>query len=149
VPPDNEPDQERMTGRNGASGDNLTGVWHGTFSYPRDQGPVAFVATLIESGRFVSGTTHELCAVGGNPNDTLYASLAGSRAGSAVAFIKTYDGANPNYRSVDYEGTLSSDGTEIEGRWVIHGVWSGKFLMIRSAGKAETVERKVTERARS
>ena len=63
--------------------------------------------------------------------------------------MKTYDGANPNYRAVDYEGTLSNDGTEIEGRWVIHGVWSGKFLMIRSAGKAETVERKVTERAGS
>ena len=70
-----------------------------------------------------------------------------SRHDGAVAFMKTYDGANPHYRTVAYEGTLSRDGTEIEGRWIVPGNWSGKFLMVRSAGKAETVSRSVFERA--
>jgi hypothetical protein len=39
------------------------------------------------------------------------------------------------------------DATEVEGRWVIRGVWSGKFLMIRPARKEESVERKVAQRA--
>jgi hypothetical protein len=76
----------------------------------------------------------------------LYATLLGSRHHRTVAFVKTYDGANPLYGTVAYEGTLSADGTEIEGRWTV-GNWSGKFLMIRSAGKAEAVARTVFERA--
>ena len=27
---------------------------------------------------------------------------------------------------------LGGDGTQIEGRWIISMIWSGKFLMIRS-----------------
>jgi hypothetical protein len=38
------------------------------------------------------------------------------------------------------------DGTEIEGRWILPGS-SGKFLMVRSAGKEEAVTRKAFERA--
>ena len=29
---------------------NLTGVWHGLYSYPYNRAPVSFVATLIEAG---------------------------------------------------------------------------------------------------
>jgi len=130
-----------------SSAQSLTGVWHGIYSYPIARAPVSFVATLIESASAVTGTTHEPCAVGGSPNDVLYATLSGSRHDSAVAFMKTYDGANPHYGIVAYEGTLSRDGTEIEGRWIVPGNWSGKFLMVRSAGKAETVSRSVFERA--
>ena len=126
---------------------NLTGVWHGIYSYPAERAPVSFVATLIETGSTVSGTTHEPCAIGGSPNEILYATLAGSRHDSAVAFVKTYDGANPHYGTVAYEGTLSRDGTEIEGRWMVPGNWSGKFLMIRPAGKTEAAARTVLERA--
>ena len=130
-----------------SSAQSLTGVWHGIYSYPIARAPVSFVATLIESGSAVTGTMHEPCAVGGSPNDVLYATLLGSRRDSAVAFMKTYDGVNPHYGTVAYEGTLSRDGTEIEGRWIVPGNWSGKFLMVRSAGKAETVSRSVFERA--
>jgi hypothetical protein len=41
---------------------------------------------------------------------------------------------------------LSGDGTEIEGQWKVSRNWSGKFLMIRSSGKTEAVDRKVFER---
>jgi hypothetical protein len=125
---------------------NLTGIWHGLYSYPFSRPPVSFVATLIEAGSTVSGTTHEPCDVGGNPGDVLFATLLGRRQGGTVAFLKTYDGSNPNYTRVIYEGRLSADGTEIEGRWVVPGS-SGKFLMIRSAGKEEAVTRKAFERA--
>jgi hypothetical protein len=126
-------------------GENLTGVWQGLYSYPYGQS-VSFVATLIDAGGSFSGTIHEPCALGDTPNKTLYATLEGSRRGSAVSFLKTYQDAGPNYGSVHYDGALNGDATEIEGKWTIRGVRSGKFLMIRPAGKAAEVERKVSER---
>jgi hypothetical protein len=126
---------------------NLTGVWHGIYSYPIARAPVSFVATLIETGSTVSGTTHELCGLGGSPDETLYATLLGRRQNAAVTFVKTYDGANPHYGTVAYEGTLSADGTEIEGRWIVPGNWSGKFLMIRPAGRQEALKRRAFVRA--
>jgi hypothetical protein len=104
------------------------------------------VATLIETASAISGTTHERCTIGASPNEILYATLLGRRQDRAVAFVKTYDGGNPHYGAVAYEGTLSADGTEIEGRWTVPGNWSGKFLMIRSAAKAEAVARTVFAR---
>jgi hypothetical protein len=65
-----------------------------------------------------------------------------------VTFTKIYEQAGPGYeRPVAYDGVLASDTTEIEGRWSIAGALSGKFLMIRSAGKAVAAERKVVVRA--
>ena len=136
-----------MTEHTAANAESLTGVWHGTYSYPLGLGSVSFVATLIEARNSLTGTTHEPGHRVLGPNVTLYASLSGSRQGGAVAFVKTYDGSNPNYRTVEYEGTLSDDGTEIEGRWIISRIWFGKFLMIRPAGMAESVSSKAYERA--
>ncbi len=136
-----------MIKKNGPNPHNLTGIWHGIYSYPIGRPPVSFVATLIEAGSAVTGTTHEPCELGGSPDQTLYATLLGRRQDAAVAFVKNYDGANPHYGTVAYEGTLSADGTEIEGRWIVPGNWSGKFLMIRSAGRQETVRRRAFVRA--
>jgi hypothetical protein len=128
-----------------AGGSNLTGIWHGIYTYPRPALSVAFVATLIENGKWLSGSTHEPRV--GDPAGTLFATLLGSRDNSAVSFVKTYDTADPDFLApIDYEGTLSQDGTEIEGRWIIRNVGSGKFLMIRSSGKATSVSREVVER---
>ena len=127
------------------SAENLTGVWQGLYSYPYGQS-VSFVATLIDSGASFSGMIHEPSIFGG---DAIYATLAGTRQDSAVSFVKTYEkSAGPEYAaSVQYEGALNGDATEIEGRWTIRSVGlSGKFLMIRSAGKAVEVEQKVSER---
>jgi hypothetical protein len=125
--------------------ENLTGVWQGLYSYPYGQS-VSFVATLIDSGASFSGTIHEPSIFGG---DTIFATLAGTRQGSAVSFLKTYEkSAGPQYAaSVQYGGALNGDATEIEGRWTIQGIGlSGKFLMIRSPGKAAEVEQKVSEK---
>jgi hypothetical protein len=131
----------------GSSADSLTGVWHGIYSYPREVASVSFVATLIETASAVTGTTHEPCAAGSSPNRTLFATLTGTRHANAVSFTKTYDGDNPHYGTVAYEGRLNGDRTEIEGRWHIPGVWSGKFLMIREQGREVAVSRKASMRA--
>jgi hypothetical protein len=134
-----------MTAHNPGDARNLTGVWHGLYTYP-DGLSVSFVATLIEAGSSLTGSVHEPCTVGGRPNETIFATLSGSRHDSAVNFVKTYDGTNPHYGAVDYEGALNRDGTEVEGRWTVPGNWSGKFLMIRSAGATEAVSRKSSVR---
>ena len=57
--------------------------------------------------------------------------------------MKTYDEAGTgHYYPVSYEGVLNGDATEIEGRWRIGDGTSGKFMMIRSEGKAVAVEKK-------
>jgi len=125
---------------------NLTGVWQGLYTYPNGQS-VSFVATLIDSAGALSGATHEPGGHGDARSGTLYATLAGQRGGSTVAFRKTYDGKVPLYHAVDYAGTLTADATEVAGRWTIPGVWSGTFLMIRPARKEESVARKAVQRA--
>ena len=129
------------------SADDLTGVWHGLYTYPARGTRVLFDATLIDSAGLLSGSTHEIAGSGPARGQMIFAVLEGQRRGSAVAFRKTYDAGIPNYGApIAYEGTLSADGTEIEGRWSISLDWSGKFLMIRSTGKEQAVERKAFER---
>ena len=120
---------------------NLTGVWNGLYSYA-DGRAVTFVATLIDGGRTLSGSTHEPCVGGDCPSATLFATLMGSRSGSSVSFRKTYEAADPRWGTVNYEGRLNADATEIEGRWSIPAVWSGKFLMIRPLREALKEEHK-------
>jgi hypothetical protein len=129
-----------MTEARGGEKD-LTGIWNGLYTYP-DGKSVAFVATLIESGSSLSGTTHERGLLG----NTAYATLAGSRQESAVSFVKKYEKHRFLYKNpVIYEGSLSSDGTEIEGRWAIGKILSGKFLMVRSPSQMAKVETKLSE----
>ena len=135
-----------MTERGRASAQNLTGIWNGLYTYP-DGRSTSFVATLIEAAGSLTGTTHEPGTLGGNGGATLFASLAGTRRDSAVNFTKTYDQTDPLHRSpIIYEGVLNGDGTEIEGRWTIVKVWSGRFLMIRSPGQEMKAEHKAFER---
>ena len=124
--------------------DSLTGVWHGLYAGGGARGHVSFVATLLETASFVSGATHEPRAIGGTPGETLFASLMGNREARAVRFTKSYDAADENYSVVEYEGTLSGDGIEIEGRWTIPNSCSGTFLMIRSSRTETARNRKQT-----
>ena len=124
----------------------LTGIWHGLYTYANGVS-VSFVATLIDSGSQISGSTYEPWG-GETSGTTRYATLTGDRQENAIAFIKTYEGDDPDYQDpVAYEGVLSHDGTEIEGRWTIRQWSSGKFLMVRSTGKAATAARSVFARA--
>ncbi len=125
---------------------SLTGVWQGLYSYPGKGEPVSFVATLIEAGSMVCGTTHETCATTDASRQTLYAMLQGTRGGSSVNFTKSYDGSAGWTHHVDYEGRLNPDATEIEGVWQISGLLAGRFMMIRSTGTEIAVTRKVSEK---
>ncbi len=119
---------------------NLTGVWQGLYAYSRLLPPVSFVATLIESSCWVSGSTHEPHRKTG---ETLCATLQGRRHGFVLNFVKTYEKTGDGYKhDIHYEGAISPDGTEIDGRWHIRADWSGRFLMIRSRPRAEEIARK-------
>jgi hypothetical protein len=136
-----------MTERRRAGEQNLTGIWNGLYTY-QDGRSTSFVATLIENGGSLTGTIHEPSTGRESLGTTLFASLIGCRRGSAIAFTKTYDRADRFHRSpILYEGALNGDATEIEGRWTIVRVWSGKFLMIRSPSQQEKVSHKAVERA--
>lgn len=128
-----------------ANAQDLTGIWQGLYTYA-DGRSVSFVATLIESGGALTGTTHEPCVSGRAAGGTLFATLAGTRQGDTVSFRKTYEGDVPGYGAVDYVGMLNSDASEIEGRWIILGVWSGKFLMIRPIRASTSTENEVAAR---
>jgi hypothetical protein len=130
--------------------DNLTGVWHGLYSYDLAKAPVYFVATLMSGKNWITGTSHEAVNEIIGQTLTLFAALEGSLDGSKVAFVKTYDGSGGWDHSVPYTGTLSPDGTEIEGAWEIVEAGylpaTGRFLMIRSEGASEVVVRAAYER---
>ena len=124
---------------------NLTGIWQGLYSYPEAFDPVSFTATLIESGKWVSGSIHETAMDEDYIPVDVYATLMGSRVNRQVAFTKTYDGTSDWSHAVRYEGVLNDDFTELEGRWSIPGVWSGKFLMIRPEGRRAGILRAAFE----
>lgn len=127
---------------------SLTGIWHGLYTYAAQPEPVYFVATLIQSGPLLSGTTHESeVGLAGSPL-SLFAAIEGQVDADIIRFSKTYDGSEGWRHAVEYEGLLRDDRTEIEGFWVIRpggdqlGA-TGRFLMIRSPGASESVVRKV------
>ncbi len=127
--------------------ENLTGVWQGLFTYPRALKAGHFNATLIETANHLSGSTSEMWLWGSRAGETVLAMLSGRRAGNSVTFTKTYEGPEEPNHSVKYEGTLTDDFLEIEGRWFIPGVWAGRFLMIRSGGRSVEVAREAFEHA--
>jgi hypothetical protein len=129
---------------------DLSGTWQGRYSYFGPREPVGFVAVVIDVVGSLGGTIHERCSEGEATGDHLYATLSGRHTGSAVTFVKTYDGTGGWKHSVDYEGTINEDGTEITGHWQVRdewGVWTGPFLMIRANGKEDAVIGKAVQPA--
>ena len=126
---------------------NLTGVWQGLFTYPAIFRAGRFTATVIETSSWLSGSTSEIWPEGPRAGETVLAMLSGRRTESSVVFTKTYEGPGEPNHSVSYEGTLTDDCMEIEGRWFIPGAWAGRFLMIRSGGRSVEAARKTFERA--
>ena len=122
--------------------EDLSGLWHGQFDYPNHQPPTPFVATLLDQEGAVSGAITENSTLPPRVGEPLYAVVRGRRSGLAVSFRKSYETDDPRYQVVNYEGRVSSDGTEIEGSWRTGG-WQGRFLMIRGASREVTVESEV------
>ena len=117
--------------------EDLSGDWIGSYSYPGELEPVAFLATLVESNGNLAGETRE---PGQTPEmgTVAHALLQGTRQGSQVRFTKMYDTIDDD--PVLYEGTVDETATEIHGSWTIVGEWSGSFVMSRTAAAEERVE---------
>jgi|ERR1700722_8413175 hypothetical protein len=116
--------------------DDLTGVWNGVYKQAL-VGSVPFTATLIQSGDYVGGSTHEACIHSHCPRKTHLAILAGRRSGHSVAFIKTYDPPGFGFDTVKYVGELNANATEIAGMWSIGSISFGAFVMTRAGGDTE------------
>lgn len=125
---------------------NLTGVWHGLYSYPVAMPSVPFVATLSDQGSWFDGVTEETGTVGDAVGRMLTASLQGRRSDRSVTMLKIYHGPSADYDSVHYSGELNEDGTEINGTWRVSATWSGTFLMIRQRAIAREESRETAER---
>ena len=123
---------------------DLGGRWDGTYAYPGGRGPATpFVAELAEEGGAVSGTIVEPNLMG-KASATLTSIVRGTRAGTAVDFTKTYDGASDAAHSVDYVGQLSADGTAITGVWSLDQM-DGTFEMHREIATEAPLEAEVAE----
>jgi hypothetical protein len=134
-----------MSQSDNASQLNLTGIWHGLYSYPNKKKPVSFIATLSELDGLFDGTTEETGGAGDAVGQRLTASLQGRRTGWSVTMLKIYHGAYAFHDSVHYAGDINKDGTEIHGKWRVPGSWSGTFLMIRSWAIPAALAREVAE----
>jgi hypothetical protein len=126
--------------------DDLSGLWHGQYSYPVAKPPVAFVANLIDTGETLGGSITETCEFGPKKGFPLYATVHGTHRGTSVVFTKTYEVEDAHYGVVRYSGAVNAEGTEIEGTWTTQG-WSGRFLMIRTIGVKTDEKESVTELA--
>jgi len=115
-----------------ADATNLSGLWLGSFSYPGGWAPATpFMATIVDRDGSLDGSTIEPNTMGSG-GESLEAVIAGSRAGVAVDFTKTYDGASDAAHAVDYVGRVSIDGMTVSGVWSLEGM-DGTFEMYREA----------------
>ena len=131
-----------------SSRDDLSGTWQGLYSYTDGREPVAFVAVLIDAAGSLGGTTHERFDFVDGHQGYQYATLSGQRTGSGVTFVKTYDGSGEWVHSVDYDGAVNEDGTEITGQWQVQdegGLGIGPFLMMRANSKEDAVIRRARQ----
>lgn len=109
---------------------------------------MSFVAALPNIAGILGGTVHEPCTAGGAPGETMTARIEGRRAGGRVHFVKSYEGANPNFAMpVRYAGRFGTDAAEIAGTWTIPGAACGKFLTVRAGGIKARIARKAVARA--
>src|SRR5206468_3008374 len=71
--------------------DDLSGRWHGFYSYVGGAHACAFEAELKDHGGEIVGVTFEVAQFGRDPGATLSASVEGRRIGRAVDLAKIYD----------------------------------------------------------
>ena len=115
---------------------NVAGVWYGRYDALVYTETNNFVAHLNDDGGAISGTITEPDTTG--QYDVRRAFVSGSRSGSALRFVKQYDGGALAH-AVRYSGEINADATEIWGTWVIvrhHGI----FTMHREKFSASELE---------
>jgi hypothetical protein len=121
---------------------NLTGTWHGQFTYPRYRKPVFFVGTLVESAGWIDGTTQE---PGPFTGGTLYAAISGRRSGRAVTFVKKISEWAPVVRRSQLRRQTKRRRHGDKGKLADFPRLVRRFLMIRSSGTEASVTGEVSE----
>jgi hypothetical protein len=124
--------QDTAVGKQAPQG-SLTGLWRGWYYYPEDAlRPVCFQLVLVQSGSTTAGFIKEPNTFGQRREPWLHATFKGSfdEKEKKLNFTKTYDGTGGESHDVVYSGTLSNDGTKLEGNWDINGT-GGKFTLER------------------
>lgn len=94
-----------------------------------------FNAVITDSGGALTGEIIERNTFSPTTDPDLFASLSGTRNGSSVMFVKTYEKVPRGGHSILYEGTLDASRTRIDGTWKANARWSGPFVMNRSNGQ--------------
>ena len=127
--------------------DNISGFWTGVYDYPQAyREPVPFNAVITDSGGALTGESIEPNTFSTAQDKELFAHLSGTRDGSSVMFVKTYEKVPRGGHSIIYQGTLDASGTRIDGTWKASARWSGPFVMNRSSGaKVEQEEKAARE----
>ena len=125
---------------------NLSGTWHGSFSYRREPSPVPFMARLQHVSDRLTGTVEERATVGPDAGRLVTATIIGRTEGLGVRFFKAYDRHDEVYDAVQYAGTVDRDGALITGRWTVVASWTGPFTMVRLPGahRSEQLRQMVT-----
>lgn len=121
---------------------DLSGEWHGIYTYPDGLGQVDFDAAISDTGGALTGTIREVDAIY-HRGAVLEATLEGSRRGTRIHFTKYYESGEEGFDTVFYAGELVDDGQEVHGRWDIPGAWAGSFVMVRPSARAAEAVRAV------
>jgi hypothetical protein len=117
-----------MSGLAIAQNANIATDWNGAYYYPSGdkRSPVPFTLKIQVNGNSFTGRTTEPATFGNGTSSQLFANVSGSVTGAGINFVKTYDGTGGVSHSVQYRGTISADGTSMNGAWNI-GSFSGRF----------------------
>ena len=115
---------------------DVSGVWYG--SYRGDFGNSnGFIAALEEAGGSFGGSITEPHPDGGG--EILRATVSGRRNGTALRFVKQYDGSGGWVHAVRYAGQVDDEGTLISGVWQVDWL-RGTFTMEREKFTEEMLE---------
>jgi len=106
-------------------------IWKGVYSYPDSRmQPVPFEMRLQNINGRLSGSIKEPKTFSRDAqcsSNSLYASVVGHTDGSSVTFTKTYDSTCGVSHTVNYTGTVNSNGSRITGQW--NAGWTGSFAL--------------------
>ena len=109
-----------------AEAQDIANTWTGYYHYNDGRQPVPFRMTLRFTGNSFRGRVTEPATFGTGAS-MLSADVVGTITDGKVVFTKTYDGTGGQTHPVQYYGTLSADGRQISGGWLIETM-SGTFI---------------------
>lgn len=107
---------------------NLSGNWYGNYYYANSETAYGFETVFIEEGGHVTGNILDLGVKG-------EANVTGTFSYPRLSFTKIYysKASNP----VKYEGTMSSDGKTLSGKWEIPPMAKGGWMAWRVEEKED------------